>query len=263
MSAPARPPLFRKIPVSVFIITLNEAKNIGACLDRLAEFDEVILVDSGSTDGTVGIAERHDNVKSSFNEWPGFGRQKAHALSLCSNEWVLNLDADEIPTDEYIEEVRRVVEADEADALESARVLYRWGARPKDFGRDDRLVRLFRKSRGHYPPRGVHESVSVSGRVVRTNAAIEHHENLGYSRRVDKANRYSLARARDKFERGDRAGAMTLLLIFPVTFARLYLFKGHFRDGVDGLLTSMNAAFYAFMKYAKLWEMRRGRDPEA
>ena len=84
------------IPVSAFIITLNEQENIGACLDRLVEFDEVIIVDSGSSDATVAIAENYPNARVSFNAWPGFSEQKSHALSLCSNEWVLNIDADEI-----------------------------------------------------------------------------------------------------------------------------------------------------------------------
>ena len=90
--------MFQRISVSVYIITLNEAHNIGACLDRLVEFDEVILVDSGSTDGTPELAGQYENVKTSFRQWSGFSEQKAHALSLCSNDWVLNIDADEILT---------------------------------------------------------------------------------------------------------------------------------------------------------------------
>ena len=251
--------LFNTIPVSVYIITLNEAANIGACLDRLVEFDEVILVDSGSTDGTVELASQYPNVKASFNEWPGFSAQKAHALDLCKNEWVLNVDADEIITDEYLEEVRKVVAENKVDALESARTLYRWGTIPKNFDKEDRLIRLFRKSAGKYLPRRVHESITIEGEIARTDALIEHYENLTFTQRVNKANKYSEARAEDKFEKGARASVFTLVFIFPATFVQIYFFKGHFLDGVDGLLTSMNAAFYAFMKYAKLWELNKGR----
>ena len=144
--------MFKKIPVSVYIITFNEARNIGACLDRLVEFDEVILVDSGSSDGTIELARQYENVEASFNSWNGFSEQKTHALGLCRNDWVLNIDADEIVTDAYLEEIIRVVSEDEVDALESNRTLYRWGKRPRHFGGDDRLVRLFRKSAGHSEP---------------------------------------------------------------------------------------------------------------
>jgi glycosyltransferase involved in cell wall biosynthesis len=251
--------MYEKIPVSAYIITLNEAENIGRCLDRLVEFDEVILVDSGSTDGTVEIARHYENVKASFNAWPGFSAQKAHALSLCNNEWVLNIDADEVITDDYIEAMKKTIAEDKVVALESNRTLYRWGTRPRHFGRDDRLVRLFRKSAGHYEPRRVHESITITGEIGTTDATIEHYENLTYSQRVDKANKYSQAKAEDKHEKGNRVSVITLVLIFPFTFIQVYFFKGHILDGVDGLLTSMNAAFYTFMKYAKLYEMNKGR----
>ena len=90
-------------------------------------------------------------------------------------------------------------------------------------------------------------------------ATINHHENLTYSKRVDKSNKYSQAKAEDKFEKRNRVSVFTLVFIFPVSFVQVYFFKGHFLDGVDGLLTSMNFAFYNFMKYAKLWELNRGR----
>ncbi len=248
-----------KIPVSIYMIVLNEEANIAAALERMTEFDEVIVVDSGSRDRTVEIADGYPNVKTSFHHWEGFAAQKAHAMSLCRNEWVLNIDADEILTEQYIEEVRRVVAANEVDALESTRTLYRWGKRPRHPGGTDRLIRLFRKSAGHYPERRVHESISIDGKVARTEATILHNENLTYTERVAKANRYSEARARDKFDKGDKVSLPTLLFIFPLTFHQHYFLKGHVFDGVDGLLTSMNAAWYAFMKYAKLWEMRRRR----
>ena len=249
-----------KIPVSIYMIVLNEEANIAAALDCMREFDEVIVVDSGSRDRTVEIADGYPNVKTSFHHWEGFAAQKAHAMSLCRNEWVLNIDADEILTEQYIEEARRVVAANEVDALESTRTLYRWGKRPRHPGGTDRLIRLFRKSAGHYPERRVHESISIDGKVARTEATILHNENLTYTERVAKSNRYSEARARDKFDKGDKVSLPTLLFIFPLNFHQHYFLKGHVFDGIDGLLTSMNAAWYAFMKYAKLWEMRRRRE---
>ena len=95
--------------------------------------------------------------------------------------------------------------------------------------------------------------------MAKTAATILHHENLTFSQRVAKSKRYAEARARDKFDRGDRASLPVLLFIFPLSFLQHYALKGHILDGVDGLLTSMNAAYYAFMKYARLWELHRGR----
>ena len=178
-------------------------------------------------------------------------------MSLCRNEWVLNVDADEVLTDDYLDAVRGLVEADDHDALESTRTLYRWGRKPRHFGGEDRLIRLFRKSCAHYEERRVHESISVSGRVAKTDATIIHNENLTFSQRVDKANKYSQAKAEDKFDKGQSASVLTVTLIFPLTFLQVYVFKGHFLDGLGGLMTAMNAAYYNFMKYAKLREMHR------
>ncbi len=251
--------MYEKLPVSAYIITRNESENVGACLDRLVEFDEVILVDSGSTDGTVEIADQYENVKSSHRDWTGFSDQKSYALELCNNEWVLNVDADEILSDQYLDDVRRVVSANKVDALESSRVLRRWGIEPKSFETRDRLIRLFRKSAGQYKPRRVHESISINGVIEKTDSVIEHFENLTYTQRVDKANRYSQAKAEDKFEKGDRGSVFILICIFPVSFIQSYLLKGNFLDGVDGVLSSMNTAYYKFMKYAKLYELTKGR----
>ena len=250
-----------KIPASVFMITLNEEKNIAQSLASVAEFDEVIIVDSGSTDATLTLAAGFTNVKISHNDWPGFSEQKAHALALCSHEWVFNLDADEIPTPEFIAEARALIAADSHDALESNRTLIRWGQQPRNFSKNDRLVRFFRKACGHYEVRRVHESISITGSIKKTDATILHNENLRLTQRFTKANRYSELKAQDKFDKQQNASLASIVLMFPITFLQVYVFKGHFLDGVEGFNTSMNAAFYTYMKYAKLREMhQRTRD---
>ncbi len=242
------------ILASVFIITLNEEANIANALDKMAEFDEVILVDSGSTDDTVKMAKRYPNVKIFYKDFQGFSEQKAYALSLCSNDWVLNIDADELLTDEFVNAVRTTIAEDKIDALESTRTLLRWGKTPKGFSKPERLIRFFRKSKGSYPARRVHESIQIDGKIGLTEATILHCENLSLSERLAKSNRYSELRAIDKYECGSSVSIVSVVLSFPATFIRLYLFKGLCFDGVEGVLTSMNASFYAFMKYAKLWE---------
>lgn len=246
-----------KIPASVFMITLNEEKVIANSLASVATFAEVIIVDSGSTDRTIEIAEQFPNVTVSYNAWPGFSEQKAHAMSLCSYPWVFNLDADEIPTQEYIDEVRQLIAEDSHDALESNRTLIRWGQKPRNFSKNDRLIRFFRRECGHYEVRRVHESISITGSVKKTDATILHNENLSLSQRFTKSNRYSELKAQDKFDKNENASLASIILMFPITFLQVYLFKGHFLDGLEGFNTSMNAAFYTYMKYAKLREMHQ------
>ena len=99
----------QQIAASVYMITLNEENNVAESLASVADFAEVIIVDSGSTDRTLAIAEGFPNVCVFHNDWPGFSEQKAYAMSLCSQPWVFNLDADELPTEDFLNEVRALI----------------------------------------------------------------------------------------------------------------------------------------------------------
>ena len=246
-----------RIPVSVYLITLNEEQHLRRLLPQLADFAEIVVVDSGSTDQTQIIAQQFSNVRFFTHAWRGFGIQKSFALSLCSNEWVLNLDADEELTPAYLNELRECVTENLFDALETRRKLLRWGRKPLSFEKDDVLIRLFRKSCGRYTDVKVHERILVSGRVRKSSVYFLHHENLSFSQRMHKANQYSQLKAEDKFAAGKSCSILHLLLVFPMAFLKCYLFKGCVFDGTEGLLTSMNHAWYSFMKYAKLWELKQ------
>tara|TARA_R110000772_G_scaffold164320_5_gene275727 strand:+ start:4144 stop:4947 length:804 start_codon:yes stop_codon:yes gene_type:complete len=246
-----------KLPVSVYVITKNEEQNIVRLLDNLQDFAEIIIVDSGSADRTMELAESYPNTKVSYNEWPGFSEQKAHALSLCSSDWVLNLDADETLDKEFKTELQQIIAEDKYIALRSKRLLYRWGRKPRSFGKDEQLIRFFKKAHGHYESRQVHESISIDGAIKDSDVAILHHENLSYSQRIEKSVFYAKLKAQDKFVKGDRVNFIVVLLIFPLSFIRTYLIKGHFLDGFGGVLTSVNVAFYNYMKYANLWDMHK------
>ena len=247
----------QQIAASVYMITLNEENNVAESLASVADFAEVIIVDSGSTDRTLAIAEGFPNVCVFHNDWPGFSEQKAYAMSLCSQPWAFNLDADELPTEDFLNEVRALINTGSHDALESNRTLIRWGQQPKNFSKNDRLIRFFRKTCGHYEVRRVHESISITGSVKKTQATILHKENLSLSQRFTKSNRYSELKAEDKFDKNQNASLASIVLMFPITFLQVYLFKGHFLDGLEGFNTSMNAAFYTYMKYAKLRELHQ------
>ena len=247
----------KTIPVSVYVITKNEEENIARLLDNLKSFAEVIIVDSGSTDRTLEIANSYSNTKVSFNQWPGFGEQKAHALALCTLPWVLNLDADETLSDSFIEKLELFIAQDKFVALKSTRILLRWGRQPRNFGGVEKLIRLFKKECGHYESRQVHESISINGEIKESEAAILHHENLSYSQRIEKTVFYAKLKAQDKYNNGDKTNMLVVLIIFPLTFIRIYLFKGHFMDGFGGILTSVNVAFYNYMKYSNLWDLNK------
>lgn len=247
------------LPVSVYIITLNEAHTIGRLLDQLSVFQEIIVVDSGSTDSTQKIAASYSNVRVLFKEWSGYSAQKAYALAQCRCDWVLNLDADEELTPRFVEELKVTIAEGCWDALESCRIDYHWGKRPRNFAIDRRLIRLFRRKVGHYEPRRVHERITVSGRIRKTSAFLIHHQNMTIEEVVKKYNKYSQLRAMDKFELGHRSNLPVLLFIFPWVFVQHYFFKGFMLDGSAGFIGSINLAYYHFMKYAKLWELQHNK----
>lgn len=251
------------IPVSVYIITLNEADKIASLLNQLRIFAEVIVVDCGSTDKTAEIAQEFSNVRFCHHNWSSFSEQKAYALSLCQFEWVLNIDSDEELSEKFIDEIRATIESNDCDALESRRIVYRWGRRAPYFTKDNWLIRFFRKHKGHYEPRRVHERISIAGTVRRSNAVILHHQDMTLDELVVKLNRYSQLKAMDKFENGKRVNVLLLLFIFPLSFVQHYLLKGFCLGGIEGLTGSVNVAFYDFMKYAKLWEMRHLKETQS
>lgn len=246
-----------KLPVSVYIITLNEEANITRLISQLADFDEIVLVDSGSTDKTILLAGKFPNVRIFYRQWTGFSDQKNYALSLCRNQWVLNLDADEELGPGYMAAIADMVDNNSADALESRRILYRHGRIPRNFFKDDILVRFFRKSCGHYEAARVHEKLTIVGDIQSSDAVLYHFEDLSFTQRIAKSNQYSQLKAEDKFEQGKKCSLIVLVLVFPFSFLRCYLLKGCILDGAEGLLTSMNHSYYNFMKYAKLWELQR------
>lgn len=252
-----------KIPVSVYIITLNEAENLCRLLPQLKAFQEVIIVDCGSTDDTESVARRHPNVKWLTRAWSSYSEQKSYALSQCNNEWVLNLDADEELTTAFLEEIAATILDPDCIALESCRLEHKWGRRSNNLALDKRLIRLFKKRHGFYEPRRVHERVTVNdGKIRKTSAYLIHHQDMTYEEAIQKYNKYSQLRAMDKYEHGAHASLIVLLLIFPWTFVQHYIFKAYFLAGMEGWINSMNMAFYHFMKYAKLWELRHYKEAE-
>jgi glycosyltransferase involved in cell wall biosynthesis len=245
--------------VSATIITLNEAANIAACLDALAWCDEVLVVDSGSTDGTVDLA-RARGARVIAREWPGsYADQKNFAASQTSHDWILSVDADERITPELAKEIQTILQSDPpVGGYRIPRLTWHLGRwiRTTDFYPDYQL-RLYDRRRAHWPPRLVHESVKVDGPFGYLTHDMQHYAYRDIAHHHQAMDRYTTLAARAMHEQGRRATALDVTLHPPAAFLRNYLLKRGFMDGLPGFIISAMNAYYVFLKFAKLWEMDR------
>ena len=242
------------IPVSVYIITKNCESTLHATLASVADFAEIILVDSGSTDKTIEIAQAF-NCKIYHQEWLGFAKQKQLALSYCQQDWLLNLDGDEVVSPELKAEMESCIRDNSADGLDIPIVNYFLGFPPPRFSRFNCRIRFFKRSLGGYDlNKQVHESISVKGRVKRAVGGIRHYGEDTIAIRMDKTNWYSSLGAQEKFAKGKKSSLLKLVLVFPLTFLKSYILRRNFLNGQRGFIGSMISAFYAFLKEAKLYE---------
>jgi glycosyltransferase involved in cell wall biosynthesis len=258
--------------LSVAIITFNEADNLARTLASVRFADEIVVVDSGSTDRTVEIA-RSFGAKVFSEDWKGFARQKNSAIDHCTETWVLSLDADEELTEELQAEIHAMLEADgemmpQVDG-------YRLRLRHIFLGRwmryggyyPDMKLRLFRRltSAGiaHFTDRPVHESVAVAGRVETMKKDFLHHGYPNLEIYLEHMNRYStlggrIVAARGKVSRSWPAFFWNVALVPKLTFVWNYFLRLGFLDGREGLLLHLYHSAYISWKYAKAW--RIGRD---
>ena len=252
--------------ISATIITFNEQSNIKAACESVAWADEVVVVDSNSTDQTRELAEAC-GARVITNAWPGFGAQKQFAVEQATHEWIVSLDADERVSDELrnsIQSLRSANESELADGYEIARRTYyqqRWirggGWYP------DRQLRLFRKSKGRWKERHIHESVTMNpgARVGRlagdllhytSQDAAHHHRMIG--------ERYAPLAALQMFEDGRRTSVLGVASAGPAAFIRSLILKGGLRDGFAGFTIASFAAHHAFLKHLMLWEKQQNTD---
>ncbi|HEY1994019.1 MAG TPA: glycosyltransferase family 2 protein [Edaphobacter sp.] len=260
--------------LSVAIITLNEADNLARTLTSVRFADEIVIVDSGSTDRTVEIA-RSFGAKVFPEEWKGFAGQKNSAIEKCTGTWVLSLDADEELTEELQAEIRGMLETD-AETMPQVDG-YRLRLRHVFLGRwmryggyyPDMKLRLFRRvtSSGiaHFTDRPVHESVSVDGKVETMTKDFLHHGYPDLEIYLEHMNRYSTLGARivagkGRVSRSLPAFLWNVALVPKLTFVWNYIFRLGFLDGREGLLLHLYHSAYISWKYAKAWRIGRGGD---
>lgn len=248
--------------ISATVITFNEEANIAAALESLSWADEIIVVDSESTDRTVEIARRFTD-KVFVRPWPGYSAQKSFAAEQGSNDWVFNLDADERVSDRLAVEIERLKASASisASGFEIPRLTYYLGRWIRHSGwYPDYKLRLYNRTAGGWRGDYVHESVQVTGRVEKLAGEILHYTVRNSSDHHLRIDRYTTLAARERFERGKRANAISILLSPVAAFLRSYIFKRGFLDGTQGLAISIFAAHYVFLKNLKLWEMERESD---
>jgi glycosyltransferase involved in cell wall biosynthesis len=241
--------------ISLITITRNEEELIGQCLRSAWFCDEWIVIDSESTDRTVEIATSL-GARVTSRAFTNYVDQKQFALDHANCEWVLLLDADEQATHALGQEILATLSAPSpADGYQIRRVLYHLGHYFNRPVYPDRPVRLFRRSRGHIGGRDPHDKVIVDGRVSRLSGSILHFSYRDIFDHVATMNRFSTRASREH-----EPGPLTVFKMFANPawrFFNFYFLRGGFRDGGPGLYASMSAAFYVFLKYAKLYERRR------
>jgi glycosyltransferase involved in cell wall biosynthesis len=246
-----------KLPLTVAIIALNAAAQIGPCLASVEFADEILVVDSGSTDATVEICQRH-GARVETREWLGFGRQKQHAVSIAKNDWVLCLDADERVTEELARAVRKALARQRYHAYRMPRrnrFLGRWLAHGE--GYPDLSLRLFHRAYASWSNDEVHEAVLTTAEVGRLDGDLLHDSAEDIATYLAKQNRYTSLHAQALYNQGVRASHWRLLASPLARFLKFYFLRAGFLDGGAGFAHVVIGCNNTFQKYLKLIELQK------
>lgn len=255
-------------PVSAIVTTFNEEKNIGECVESLAWCDEILIVDSFSTDRTPEIARRYPNVRFVQRTYYGSASQKNWAMDQVAHDWILIFDADERCTPKLQREIERLLAAGpDHDAYTIRRRVFFLGARIRFSGwQHDQVVRLVRRGTARYPNRRVHADMKTLGPAPRLRHSMDHHMAETLDEYIPRILKYSFWGAAQGWREGKGSGFVQVWGRSAWRFARTYLFQLGFLDGMRGLVFCMLQAFGTYMKWALLWSWRvnakRGLEPE-
>jgi len=245
--------------LAVVLITRDAAHLLERTLAAVSWADSILVVDSGSTDGTRELAEKLGARVVLQAEWKGYGHQKSYALSLVEADWILVLDADEVVDPELGSEIRRVTAArGEVSGYSICRVNF-FGSDHIRFGhsRPSYVDRLFQKGKGRISEHRVHERVLIEGPVERLKGELRHYTSESIAHRVRKNDEYAAVAAEGWYREGRRASLVQLLFVMPLSLLRDLILKGGILEGKTGVVLATLGAFYSFSKHAKLWELQR------
>lgn len=246
-----------RVPVTALIHTLNEIENIEDCIRSVEWADEIYLLDSFSTDGTIELVrEKFPRVRIEQREYLGAAAQKNYGIDRCANDWIFVLDADERVTPKLRAEILRTLEGPlDVWAYSVGRRNFMLGEEVRFSGlQRDRVTRLFHRGHARYPNRRVHADLLVDGATGRLGAKMDHYYIRSFDHMIAKMTRYANWGAAQMFIDGKTTGAWG---IFSHTFGRFirdYVFNLGFLDGTRGLISVGMHVYYTFWKYAKLWE---------
>ena len=243
--------------ISITLITLNSEKTLKSVLEAVSWADEIVLVDSGSTDKTLEIA-RQFNAKIVYRAFDGYGSQKNFATSQASNDWILSLDDDEILTPKLQQEIQNLsLSTTDYEGFKIPRSLIFLGKLLRFSGEYKRLtLRLFNRKQGNWNAEYVHESVEVKGKIGILKHQILHDSYRDLTDYFNKFNKYTSLGAKTLAERGKTASSLKIITRFPTTFLKIYLLKGSCLDGYAGFMWALLTAINPVVKYAKLKEIR-------
>ena len=239
--------------LSVVIITKNEQASIRRCLESVKWADEIIVLDSGSTDDTVGICREY-TLHVHQTDWPGFGPQKNRALERASGDWVLSLDADEWVTPALRDELERAMaQPQEASAFRLPRLSSFCGRFMRHSGWwPDHVVRLFRRGAARFSDDAVHERVIVDGKIGSLQKPLMHETFVDLDELLAKMNNYSTLSAQDMQRDGKRSGLPMAVARAAWAFVRSYFLRGGFLDGREGFMLAVATAEGTYYRYVKL-----------
>ena len=244
-------------PLSVAIITLNAATQLEACLQSARFGDEIVVVDSGSSDGTQALAQRH-GARVVHQDWLGFGPQKQFAVETASHEWVLCLDADERVTPELQAAIENALKDPSTAAFRFARCNRFLGRYLRHGeGYPDWSLRLFDRRQARWSDDAVHEKVITQGRIGELPGDLLHDSAESLASYLTKQNRYTTLAADTAFATGKCAGFGRIAFSPLLRFIKFYFIRQGFRDGLPGLIHIVIGCCNSFMKYSKILERQK------
>jgi glycosyltransferase involved in cell wall biosynthesis len=246
--------------VSAVIITYNEELNIRRTLSQLYWCDEIVIIDSYSTDNTIAICQDF-GCKIFYRTFEGYGAQKCFAVSKANHDWVLCIDADEVLSGDLIHEILNTLNYNTGFAGYAFRMNLVFLDKEFLYGKESGryFTRLFNKRLGGFTKDKVHESISIDGRVKKLPGIIKHYSYTSLHQYMEKFNRYSTYAAEIAFQKGKNKSLLVMLFALPYYFARYYLLERNFMNGVKGFYWSVLCTYYHFTKYAKLRELHLKR----
>ncbi len=245
--------------ISVIIITLNESSKIEACLDSVKWTDEIIVIDSGSTDNTVEICKKYTD-KVYETDWPGFGPQKNRALSYASCDWVLSIDADEVVTPELKEEIQSALLNETFEIYDIPR-LSSFCGRDLHYGgwRPDYVTRLFKNGSASFSNDLVHERLVFETKKGKLKESLTHTSIDDLDSMLSKINAYSTAGTQRIVDKGKQVGLFSALSHGFWIFFRTYFLRLGFLDGKEGFIMAVSAGENTYYRYLKAYYLQKSK----